>query len=228
MTKQAQLVQDLQTHLADAEIVVIEAHQEVTLVCAGSQAFDVLSTLKSSAIFDFDQLIDVCGVDYLQYGKSDWNTRDVTLTGFSRAVGPSHAELVHDHLHTRFSVVYHLLSTTKNQRIRVKAMLPENQLFIASVQSLWNSASWFEREAYDLYGILFDGHPDLRRILTDYGFIGHPFRKDFPTSGHVEMRYDAALQKVIYEPVDIEPRVTVPRVIRQENRYLDNEETFGG
>src|SRR5690606_5941439 len=119
---------------------------------------------------------------------------------------------------------YHLLSTTHNHRLRVKVFLEENRLIIPSVHDLWKAANWFEREAYDLYGILFDGHPDLRRILTDYGFVGHPFRKDFPLSGQVEMRYDAQLQKVIYEPVDIEPRVGVPKVIRNDNRYHNLQE----
>ena len=124
----------------------------------------------------------------------------------------------------RFAVVYHLLSTPKNHRLRLTVFVDEACLIVPSVHALWKCANWFEREAYDLYGILFDGHPDLRRILTDYGFIGHPFRKDFPISGHVEMRYDALLKKVIYEPVDIEPRILVPKVIRSDNRYLDLQE----
>ena len=128
----------------------------------------------------------------------------------------------------RFAVVYHLLSTSKNHRLRLKVFLDESHLIIPSVHEIWKGANWFEREAYDLYGVLFDGHPDLRRILTDYGFIGHPFRKDFPISGHVEMRYDAHLQQVIYEPVDIEPRVLVPKVIRDDNRYFDLQPSEGG
>ena len=122
----------------------------------------------------------------------------------------------------RLAVVYHLLSTQHNHRIRVKVPLHENDLIIPSVHDIWKAANWFEREAYDLYGVLFENHPDLRRILTDYGFIGHPFRKDFPVSGHVEMRYDAKLQKVIYEPIDLEPRTLVPKVIRNDNRYVTN------
>ena len=120
-------------------------------------------------------------------------------------------------------MVYHLLSTQKNERLRVKVWLDDAAPLLPSVVSVWRSANWFEREAYDMFGILFENHPDLRRVLTDYGFIGHPFRKDFPVSGHVEMRYDATLKKVIYEPVEIEPRVLVPKVVRNDNRYSDKE-----
>ena len=123
----------------------------------------------------------------------------------------------------RFAVVYHLLSIKHNQRLRVKAFVNNADNVAPSVCELWKVANWFEREAYDLFGILFEGHPDLRRLLTDYGFIGHPFRKDFPVSGHVEMRYDATLQKVVYEPVDIEPRVLVPKVVRHDSRYLSEK-----
>jgi NADH-quinone oxidoreductase subunit C len=160
--------------------------------------------------------MDVTVVDYLTYGKAEWETHSATSTGFDRAVSsnpssPSEKE--------RFSVVYHLLSLTNNQRLRIKVNLREADLVIPTVVNIWPSANWFEREAYDLFGVFFTDHPDLRRILTDYGFVGHPFRKDFPLSGHVEVRYDAAQGRVIYEPVDIEPRVLVPKVIREDNQY---------
>ena len=159
----------------------------------------------------------------MYYGQYDWETYPATERGFSRAVEPQESKAcVFDK--PRFAVVYHLLSTKKNHRLRLKVFLDEAHLVIPSVHDIWKGANWFEREAYDLYGVMFDGHPDLRRILTDYGFIGHPFRKDFPLSGHVEMRYDATLQKVIYEPVDIVPRTLVPKVIRNDNRYIEQGE----
>lgn len=219
MTKKEKLVQALEAQF-DGERVVY-AHQDITLTCDPSALVSVLSTLKNKKTFQFDQLIDVTAVDYLHYGQSDWETDTATEHGFSRAVSASTRT---ENLQPRFAVVYHLLSTTKNHRVRVKAYLEEACLVVPSVHTLWKSANWYEREVYDLFGILFEGHPDLRRILTDYGFVGHPFRKDFPVSGYVEMRYDAQHQKVIYEPVDITPRVTVPRVIREDNRYLDKKE----
>lgn len=166
--------------------------------------------------------MDLCVVDYLEYGESDWETNSATESGFSRASqAPGSVNKSSTNIENRFAVVYHLLSTTLNQRIRVKAFVSEEDITISSAHSIWKGANWFEREAYDLYGVLFIGHPDLRRILTDYGFIGHPFRKDFPVSGHVEMRYDAKLQKVIYEPVDIEPRILEPKVVRNDSRYIE-------
>jgi len=221
MTKQAQLVSALQRDFGDALLAIHEAQNEVTVTCSVTQLLAILARLRDDALFAFDQLIDVCAVDYLQYGESDWQTDSATVEGFSRAVIHG-APVPQDH--ARFAVVYHLLSTVKNHRLRLKVWVDEPHLIVPSVHTLWKSANWFEREAYDLYGILFDNHPDLRRILTDYGFIGHPFRKDFPLSGHVEMRYDAASQKVIYDAVDIEPRITVPRVVRHDNRYLDKAE----
>ncbi|WP_455198073.1 NADH-quinone oxidoreductase subunit C, partial [Kaarinaea lacus] len=159
-----------------------------------------------------------CGVDYLAYGLAEWETSSATGSGFSRGV--EHKEIAHQagEDRPRFAVVYHLLSIKHNCRLRVKAMLSESNPVIDSVIDIWNSVNWFEREAFDLFGIMFDGHPDLRRILTDYGFIGHPFRKDFPLIGNVEMRYDANRQRVIYEPVSIEPRTLVPKVIRDDQK----------
>jgi NADH-quinone oxidoreductase subunit C len=222
MTKQAKLVSALQSEFGDALLSICEAQNEVTVTCCVTRVLSVLSQLRDGALLAFDQLIDVCAVDYLQYGESDWQTDSATLQGFSRAVSTD--AQVPEQNNPRFAVVYHLLSTVKNHRLRVKVWVDEPHLIVPSVHTIWKSANWFEREAYDLYGILFDSHPDLRRILTDYGFIGHPFRKDFPLSGHVEMRYDAATQKVIYDPVDIEPRITVPRVVRHDNRYLNKAE----
>jgi NADH-quinone oxidoreductase subunit C len=199
------------------------AFTEVTVECNKNVIFDFLTDLKNNKFFAFDQLIDLCVVDYLSYAQSAWETHDATDKGFCRAANqhlPNQTSSKESDK-GRFAVVYHLLSTKLNQRLRVKVFISEENLIVPSVHTIWKAANWFEREAYDLYGVLFSGHPDLRRILTDYGFIGHPFRKDFPVSGHVEMRYDAKLQKVIYEPVDIEPRILEPRVVRNDSRYID-------
>lgn len=223
MSKIESLVDHLNTELTASVQTITLTHHEVTLECRVADLKTILLQLRDQAIFSFDQLIDVCAVDYLVYGKFDWETEPATERGFSRATASQES-----HCGTwdkpRFAVVYHLLSTINNHRLRVKVFVNESNLIVPSVMDLWKSADWFEREAYDLYGILFDGHPDLRRILTDYGFIGHPFRKDFPVSGYVEMRYDATLQKVIYEPVDIEPRILVPKVIRHDSRYKKPKE----
>jgi NADH-quinone oxidoreductase subunit C len=170
-------------------------------------------------------LIDLAGVDYLDYGKTEWKTLSSTATGFSRGVDRSGDDSmpVHGTAQSggaRFAVAYQLLSVTHNQRLRLRAYCaPGEPPMIDSVNEIWACANWFEREAFDLFGILFKGHPDLRRILTDYGFIGHPFRKDFPLIGNVEVRYDADKKRVVYEPVSIEARTLVPRVIREDNRY---------
>ncbi|WP_077035035.1 NADH-quinone oxidoreductase subunit C [Pelomonas sp. KK5] len=166
----------------------------VTVKAAGYEA--AAKTLRDHPELAFEQLVDLCGLDYSDYGNG----------ASPVAEGP------------RFGVVSHLLSISKNQRLRLKVLCPDDELpLVASVTPIWNSANWFEREAFDLYGIIFEGHEDLRRILTDYGFIGHPMRKDFPTSGNVEMRYDADAKRVIYQPVTIEPREITPRVIREDN-----------
>jgi len=189
---------------------------------------DVCRTLRDAPELKFEMLIDVCGVDYKAYGHDEWQTDSATGTGFSRGriTGPvadddeEEIEAVGYEPPARFAAVYHLLSITHNHRLRLKAFCPsDDRPMIDSVYGVWSSADWFEREAFDLYGILFKGHPDLRRILTDYGFIGHPFRKDFPLSGNVEMRYDPVKGRVVYEPVSIEPRTLVPKVIRSDNRY---------
>ncbi|KTC72447.1 NADH dehydrogenase I chain C [Legionella birminghamensis] len=220
MTKLTGLIELFEKELNGITESISLAYDEITIECQAAHVRKVLNQLKNYEEFLFDELIDVCGVDYLDYGRYDWETEAATEKGFSRAVEPQE-ERVCVWAKPRFAVVYHLLSTIHNHRVRVKVFLEENHLIIPSVHDLWKGANWFERETYDLYGILFENHPDLRRILTDYGFIGHPFRKDFPVSGHVEMRYDAQLEKVIYEPVDIEPRVIIPKVIREDNRYID-------
>ena len=220
MTKIDDLAKQLHSELAHSLLSISQAYDELTAECAATELTAVLHQLRDNQVFAFDQLIDLCAVDYLQYGEYDWETESATEKGFSRAV-ESQESKAFALSKPRFAVVYHLLSTSRNHRMRLKVFLEESHLIVPSVHEIWKGANWFEREAYDLFGILFDGHPDLRRILTDYGFIGHPFRKDFPISGHVEMRYDAFLKQVIYEPVDIEPRVLVPKVIRNDNRYLD-------
>lgn len=188
---------------------------ELTIEIALSSALQAFSQLKND--LNFEQLIDLCGVDYLSFGQANWETQKSPNTGFNRGIfdfaeDEKQSEVSSDR---RFAVVYHLLSLKNNQRLRVK-VYSENTSFpvVPSVMSIWRCADWFEREAFDLFGIVFDGHTDLRRILTDYGFVGHPLRKDFPLTGYVEMRYDAEKQRVVYEPVSIENRVNVPRVIR--------------
>ncbi|MCC7410399.1 MAG: NADH-quinone oxidoreductase subunit C [Gammaproteobacteria bacterium] len=199
------------------------SHGTITLEIQGARIREIGTALRDDPQFDFAQLSDLCGVDYLSYGEADWVTEDATSSGFSRAVGrgavgaqPGHGE--------RFAVVYHLLSLSANRRLRLRAWVGGEPPAIASVVDIWPSANWFEREAFDLFGILFDGHPDLRRILTDYGFIGHPFRKDFPLEGYVEMRYDPDKGRVVYQPVSIDNRVLVPRVIRDDSRYAHPQE----
>ena len=172
--------------------------------------------------FGFEMLIDLCGVDYLTYGRDEWATQEATSGGFSRATEQATILADPDKQFDarRFAVVYHLLSVTGNVRVRITTYTGAgNPPIVPSVIGIWAAANWYEREAFDLFGILFDGHPDLRRLLTDYGFIGHPFRKDFPLSGNLEVRYDAEQGRVIYQPVTIEARTLVPRVIRDDNRY---------
>jgi len=228
MTKKIDdLAAHLASELADSLLSTTTAHGEITAECDVVKLKALLYQLRDHKLFAFDQLIDVCGVDYLFYGEYDWETDSATEKGFSRAVENQESRAF-ALSKPRFAVVYHLLSTKLNHRLRLKVFIDESNLIVPSAHDIWKSANWFEREVYDLFGVLFDGHPDLRRILTDYGFIGHPFRKDFPISGHVEMRYDAYLKQVIYEPVDIEPRVLVPKVIRNDNRYSDLPGFKGG
>jgi NADH-quinone oxidoreductase subunit C len=197
MTTRAEtLTAALQSALGGQLAGVATALGEVTLVVKPGDLLAASATLRDAPELKFEELIDLCGVDYSGYGEGG---RD----------GP------------RFAVVYHLLSVTRNHRLRLRVFAADDELpVVDSVIGIWPSANWYEREAFDLFGIVFQGHPDLRRILTDYGFVGHPFRKDFPLSGNVEMRYDPDQQRVVYQPVTIEPREIVPRVIRVEN-YAD-------
>jgi NADH-quinone oxidoreductase subunit C len=195
------------------------AVDELTLVVAPADLLAVATTLRDTGGLEFDMLVDVAGVDYLTYGMDEWRTRSATESGFSRGVRRGSPPVSPD-TPRRFAVAYHLLSVQQNHRLRVRCYPePGDPPRLPSVNDIWPAANWFEREAFDLFGILFDGHPDLRRLLTDYGFIGHPFRKDFPLSGQVEVRYDPAQKRVVYEPVDIEPRTLVPRVIRDDHRH---------
>ncbi len=198
----------------------VEAFNELTLIVDAKDLHATLTLLKEDKHFRFDVLVDLCGVDYSVYGEEEWETEEATFKGFSRG---REMDVMAEPKPVKLAVVYHLLSTVLNHRLRVKVFCDEMIPVVPTAIDIWPTANWYEREAYDLYGVLFEGHPDLRRILTDYGFIGHPFRKDFPISGHVEMRYDAKTARVIYEPVDIEPRTLVPRVIRHDNRYSTHE-----
>ena len=192
------LVAALPLALGDKLVSATSALGEVTAVIRADDMLASMRMLRDRAEFRFEQMLDVCGVDYLAYGGSG---RDGA----------------------RFAAVYHLLSLANNQRMRVRVCAPDDDFpVLPSVIDVWPSANWYEREAFDLYGIMFPGHPDLRRILTDYGFVGHPFRKDFPISGYVEMRYDPEQGRVIYQPVTIEPREVVPRIIREDS-YAESE-----
>src|SRR5512133_1757111 len=193
MSRLATLVEQLNAVLGDRAQDVVVALDEVTLRVKASDYPEVARTLRDDVRLAFAELIDLCGVDYAAYGEGTWE-------------GP------------RYAVVLHLLSIAHNTRLRVRVFCPDDDFpLVASVTEVWSCANWYEREAFDLYGIVFEGHPDLRRILTDYGFVGHPFRKDFPASGYVEMRYDPEQKRVIYQPVTIEPREIVPRVIREDS-----------
>lgn len=202
---------DLKQQLIETfgEDSLVDAFNELTLTVDASNIIKICLQLRDT--FCFDTLIDLSGVDYLTYGQSDWDA-NASSSGFGRARETQKSDNIHKH---RFAVVYHLLSVSTNKRLRVKAYVNEAQPIIRSVTGIWAVANWYEREAFDLFGILFEGHDDLRRILTDYGFIGHPLRKDFPLSGEVEMRYDEQLGRVVYESVSIEPNINVPRVIRK-------------
>jgi NADH-quinone oxidoreductase subunit C len=212
----------------DGQVQRVESRcGEITFEVTPAKLRDVCVVLRDDPEYRFEQLIDLCGVDYSQYGQDEWNTDTATFRGFSRGRTPSASRAAGEGTGTadegegrRFAVVYHLLSVTHNRRLRLRTWCePGEPPMLDSVIEVWKAADWFEREAFDLFGILFRGHPDLRRILTDYGFLGHPFRKDFPLSGNVEVRYDPARGRVVYEPVSIEPRTLVPRVIRDDNRY---------
>jgi NADH-quinone oxidoreductase subunit C len=234
----------LQSALGDKLAGATAALDEVTVVVKPEGLLAAAAILRDAPALGFEQLTDLCGVDYGSYGEVAWTGTPLSegaagtpLAGAAPETDASPA--IDEHAPqsaasqererelippgARFAVVYHLLSLSRNQRVRVRVFCPDREFpMVDSVIGVWPAANWFEREAFDLYGIMFTGHPDLRRILTDYGFVGHPFRKDFPLSGNVEMRYDPDQQRVIYQPVTIEPREIVPRVIRVEN-YADTE-----
>ena len=207
--------------------VVEPASGIVTIQVPVDEWLEVAQTLRDDPRFAFTQLTDLCGVDHLGFGQVEWETTDATHEGFSRGVeglGPGRFDWQSrpesgDAEH-RFSVVVHLMSISHNMRLRMKTFASDEGLpVVPSLVDIWNSVNWYERETFDMFGIIFEGHPDLRRILTDYGFTGHPFRKDFPLIGNVTVRYDEEKGRVVYEPVEIEPRVLVPRVIRDDSRY---------
>ena len=192
------LSQNLIKHLGDRVVALQAALSEITIDVDAVNYIDVMTTLRDEPELRFEELMDLCGVDYSTYKNDEWSGK-------------------------LFAAVSNLISISNNWRLRVRCFAPDDAFpSIPSIISIWNSVTWFEREAFDLYGIVFPGHPDLRRILTDYGFIGHPFRKDFPISGYVEMRYDPDQRRVIYQPVTIEPREVTPRIVREEN-YGDVE-----
>lgn len=191
--KLEKLEQALKTVLGERILELKNALGELTIVVSAAEYLQVMRDLRDHSDMCFEELIDLCGVDYSTYADGAWDG-------------------------SRYAVVTHLLSIKNNWRLRVRVFAPDDEMpLVSSLTDVWNAANWYEREAFDLYGILFDGHNDLRRILTDYGFIGHPFRKDFPVSGYVEMRYDADQKRVVYQPVTIEPRENTPRIIREEN-----------
>ena len=229
------LAQELAARFGEAAVQVAQPRGEVTLEVPAADWQAACIELRDA--FGFDTFVDLCGVDYLGYGSDEWDTDGVSSGGFSRGVegkgsgrfawGESPSQ-EHDGgivpvavPQRRFAAVLHLLSYANNRRLRVRCFAADDALpVVPSVTAIWAGANWFEREAFDLFGIIFEGHPDLRRLLTDYGFVGHPFRKDFPLIGNVEVRYDAERKRVVYEPVtSVEPRVGVPRVIRDDARY---------
>jgi NADH-quinone oxidoreductase subunit C len=205
---------DLTKVFGEKLVSVEERLGELTVVVKASAMLEVMKRLRDTAELRFEQMMDLCGMDYSAYGS------DVSEGGaYFRSDDMSDANGAHPY---RFAVVYHLLSVAYNTRLRVRVYAEEDDFpLLPSAIDIWPSANWYEREAFDLYGIVFTGHPDLRRILTDYGFVGNPFRKDFPLSGHVEMRYDPEQQRVVYQPVSIEPREVTPRIVREEN-YASN------
>jgi NADH-quinone oxidoreductase subunit C len=192
MTTKLEVLQRALAAALGADANISAALGEVTVVVKAADYLQTMLTLRDEPALKFEQMLDLCGVDYSSYGEGSWDG-------------------------LRFAAVSHLLSLEHNWRVRVRVFAPDDEMpVLASIAGVWRSANWYEREAFDLYGILFEGHNDLRRILTDYGFIGHPFRKDFPVTGYVEMRYDPEQKRVIYQPVTIEPREIIPRVIRED------------
>jgi NADH-quinone oxidoreductase subunit C len=213
------LAQKIDAQLAGSVQRVAALEGELAYTCEAAALLAVCRTLRDAAELKFEMLMDLAGVDHLVYGRDEWQTESATRSGFSRG-RVARTDVPDLDAAGRFAVVYNLLSITHNQRVRLTVRCPDTaEPVVDSVVEVWSGANWFEREAFDLFGILFRGHPDLRRILTDYGFIGHPFRKDFPLIGNVEVLYDADKQRVVYQPVSITARVLVPKVIRHDHRY---------
>ncbi|MFP4146911.1 MAG: NADH-quinone oxidoreductase subunit C [Halorhodospira sp.] len=239
MAEPESLLEQLRGHFGDRLAEARLEYGEVTAEVRPDDLVAVMTELRDARDWRFEQLSDIAGVDFVAYGDDEWITEEATSTGFSRGVvnpdfgrmgltGIYGVQEVHAQTGRRFAAVYHLLSLTHNHRLRVRCFAEDDDLpILPSVTGVWPSANWPEREAFDLYGIVFEGHPDLRRILTDYGFVGHPFRKDFPLIGNVEPRYDPEKGRVVYGPVEIEPRVLVPRVIREDNRYRGWRQQLG-
>ncbi|MCK7594690.1 NADH-quinone oxidoreductase subunit C [Pseudomarimonas salicorniae] len=226
----------LRARLGDKLQTLRAEHGEVTIEVGSDNWLEVARLLRDDAELRFDTCVDLCGVDYLGFGQDEWDTDDVSDEGFSRGIegaGPGRFTWEERPRPAsdprRFAVVIHLLSVELNQRLRVRTFCADDSLpVVASLTEIWPGLNWFEREAFDLFGIVFEGHPDLRRILTDYGFVGHPFRKDFPLIGNVEVRFDAEKGRVVYEPVtSVEPRVLVPRVVREDSRYQQSRAEQG-
>ncbi len=228
MSETAKAIADLFTgHFGDRVSVGDTTSGITTIEIDVDDWQEVCRALRDEDDFSYEQLTDLCGVDYLSYGQSEWDTEDASQEGFGRGVeglGPGRFSWANrpeaGDIEQRFGVVIHLMSFRHNRRLRLRCFAPDEGLpIVPSLVDVWSSANWYEREAFDLFGIVFEGHPDLRRIMTDYGFTGHPFRKDFPLIGNVAVRYDSRKKRVVYEPVEIEPRVGVPRVVRRDSRY---------
>lgn len=222
MLSNQSILQWLQDRFPEALTGHGEQHGELTVEVDRARLLNLCRQLRDDESMSFEQLIDICGVDYSQYGYSEGGLPIRTYSGQQR-LGEHVEEPAHETVGTwqgpRFAVVYHLLSLKNNTRLRIRAYPDQESLIVPSMVDIWGAANWFEREAFDLFGIVFEGHPDLRRILTDYGFIGHPFRKDFPLVGNVEMRYDPEKARVVYQPVTTQPRTLVPKIIRREGYY---------
>jgi len=222
-TPASSLAERLAARFGDT-LTISTVRNETVAELAAADLIAVATALRDEPAFRFSELVDLCGVDYLGYGQTEWETNTAGGDGFSRGVeGQAMGRFDwagrprDDHEPRRFAAVIHLLSIEHNRRLRLRVFCDDDTLpVVPSLTLVWPGVNWFEREAFDLYGIIFDGHPDLRRILTDYGFVGHPFRKDFPLIGNVEVRYDPEQKRVIYEPVSIEPRILVPRTIRND------------
>ena len=225
------LGQALVSHFGERVRVIESDAGEVTAEIAPAHWVETARALRDESTFAFEQLTDLTAVDYLGYGQSEWETGEATFEGFSRGVeslGPGRFAWAErpesSEIEQRFAVVAHLNSYQHNRRLRIRTFAADEGMpVVPSLIEIWASVNWYEREAFDLFGVVFEGHPDLRRIMTDYGFVGHPFRKDFPLIGNVTVRYDEEKKRVVYEPVEIEPRVLVPRVIREDSRYKTDE-----